>query len=260
MLQLRLGIDLASLRMPLKAGIAQAGALGVAAVEIDLRHDLKPRELSETGVRHLLKLLEDQRLRVAAVAFPTRRGYGTAEGLDQRVAATQEAMSLAAKLGTRVVVNHVGHVPADLNSGEGPLLLQTLRDLGRHGQRIGATLAARTGGQSGADLAQLIQTLPGGTLGVDFDPAGLIINGFAPADALQVLAPHVLHVHARDAVHDPATARGQETPLGQGAADFPTLLAILEERAYRGYVTVACGPTSQPVAEIAQAVEYLRKL
>ena len=44
---------------------------------------------------------------------------------------------------------------------EWDLLVQVLADLGRHGQRVGAVLAAETGSESGADLARLIQEQEG---------------------------------------------------------------------------------------------------
>jgi sugar phosphate isomerase/epimerase len=74
-----------------------------------------------------------------------------------------------------------------------------------------------------------------------------------------VLAPYVLHVHAKDGVRDLAIGRGLEVPVGRGVADFPTLLGVLEQRDYRGYFTLErTGENS--VFEIGQAVKYLRSL
>ena len=61
--------------MPFKQALATAAEIGAEAVEINARSDLKPGELSRTGVRHLRKMLADLNLKVAAVNFPTRRGY-----------------------------------------------------------------------------------------------------------------------------------------------------------------------------------------
>ena len=95
MLHLRIGIVTASLRQPLRTALQTAARLGAAAVEIDARGELRPDELSETGRRQLRKLLDDLGLKVAAVAFPTRRGYDVADDLDRRVAATKQAMQMA---------------------------------------------------------------------------------------------------------------------------------------------------------------------
>jgi sugar phosphate isomerase/epimerase len=140
------------------------------------------------------------------------------------------------------------------------MLVEVLSDLGRHGEHVGALLAARTGSESGEDLARLIDALPAGTIGVDFDPGNLIINGFSASESLQHLGSHVLHVHAKDGVRDLAIGRGLEVPLGRGSADFPTLLGALEERGYRGYFTLERASASDPLGEIAQAVKFLRAL
>jgi sugar phosphate isomerase/epimerase len=69
-----------------------------------------------------------------------------------------------------------------------------------------------------------------------------------------------LHVHARDAVRDPARGRGLEVALGRGSADFPALLGALANFRYQGYFTIARDGAADPQAEIAQAVEYLTQI
>jgi len=242
----------------LKQAIKRAAELGAEAVEIDARGEVRPRELSQTGVRHLRKMLEDYNLRVCAIGFQTRHGYNVYENLDRRVAATKEAMELAYKLGCDVVVNHVGQLPSSQEGPEWELLVETLADVGEHGQHAGSTLAARTGAESGEDLAALIAVLPQGALGVDLDPGRLIVNGHSVEDAAIALGKNVLHVHATDGVRDLAQGRGTQTLLGQGAVDFPELLGILEEQGYRGYFTVERPLAEKPALEIRQSVDYLR--
>jgi sugar phosphate isomerase/epimerase len=258
--QLKIGIQLASLRMPLQKAITAAARLGASAIEIDARNQLRPAELSRTGARQILKVLDDFGLKVAAVGFLTRRGYGTADEIEGRIAATKDALKMAYQLGAPVVVNQIGRVPAEPQGAEWNLLVETLADLGRFGQRTGAMLAAQTGTESGADLARLIDALPPGSIGVDLDPGNLILNDFSPREATSALGSHIMHVHATDAVRDLARGRGAETPLGRGTADFPELLGALEERNYRGYVTVARHNADDPLAEIGAAVQYLRNL
>jgi sugar phosphate isomerase/epimerase len=48
--------------------------------------------------------------------------------------------------------------------------------------------------------------------------------------------------------------------LGRGTADFPTLLGLLEEHAYRDWLTIERRHSSQPAEDIANAVQYLRSL
>jgi hypothetical protein len=72
-LQIKVGIRLASLRLPFRQALVMAKQLGAEAVEIDARSELRPEELTHTGVRQVRKLLDDVALRVSAVTFRTHR-------------------------------------------------------------------------------------------------------------------------------------------------------------------------------------------
>lgn len=258
--QVKVGIQLASLRQPFKKALHTAARLGADAVEIDARGELRPGELTQTGIRQLRKLLEDLNLRISAVGFSTRRGYNVADQLDRRVEATKRAMEFAYQLGTSVVVNSIGRIPREKEGPAWTTLLQVLADLGQHGQRVGALLAAETGPDPPELLGDLIDALPPGALCVNFDPGNLIINDYSPREAVRLLGPHIHHTHAKDGVRDLAQGRGIETPLGRGAADFPELLGALEEFGYRGYFTIERQHARDPITEIGYAVEYLRNL
>ena len=257
---LKIAVDLASLRLPFKPALLAAKRLGAEAVEIDARGEINPQQLSHSGRRQLRKLLDDLDLRVAAVSFRTRRGYDSAQDLERRIEATKRAMEFAYSLSASLVVNAVGRVP---EKSEGPTwttLVEALTDLGGYGQHVGATLAAETGSEAGADLARLLAALPPGALAACLNPGNLIINGFSSLDAVQALGADIRYVHAKDGVRDLAQGRGVETLLGRGAADFPALLGALEEHGYRGYWTVVRERSENPLAEIGQAVSYLQSL
>lgn len=256
----RVGIQLASLRLPFKQALLTAGRLGAQSVEIDARTELRPEEVSVTGLRQIRKMLSDANLSVATVRFATRRGYHVADDLDRRVAATKAAMRLAYELRAPFVVNSIGRVPSEPSGEAWELLVQVLADLANFGARAGAIFIARTGTEDGPTLARLLSTLDAGSIGVDFDPAGLIENGFSVDEAVQTLGSYVRHVRARDAVRDPSRGRGVEVQLGRGSVDFPALLGALENFAYRGDVTIERNNCDDPQREIGQAVAYLHEL
>ncbi|MGE0755905.1 MAG: sugar phosphate isomerase/epimerase family protein [Pirellulaceae bacterium] len=258
--ELKIAIQLASLNLPFKKALHTAAELGARAVEIDIRRELNPQSLTQTGLREMRKILDDRNLRVCAVTFRTQRGYNVLEELDRRVAATKEALKFAYKLGAPVVVNQVGRVPDESQGPEWDLLVQVLSDLGHFSHHIGAWLAAETGSEEPANLARLIQALPAGAIAVTLDPGNLVVNGFSVRSALASLGRHVLHVHAKDGVRDLAQGRGIEVPLGRGSVDFPDLIASLEEHDFRGYYTIERERCANPVLEIGQAVQYLRSL
>src|SRR5687768_9847990 len=142
MLQMKIGIQLASLRLPFKKALATAARLGADAVEIDARGEIKPADFTRSAARQVRKMLDDLNLRVCAVSFRTRHGYNVAENLEARVEATKDAMRMAYDLGANVVINQVGRIPSEAQGPAWELLVQSLADLGRHGQHIGALLAA----------------------------------------------------------------------------------------------------------------------
>lgn len=258
--ELKIGIQLNSLAMPLKRGLETAARLGADAVEIDARQHLNPKEMSRTAVRQLRKLLDDLNLKVCAVGFHTRRGYNVVEKLQERVEATKRAMDVAYALGAAVVVNQIGLVSPESEGRDWDLLVEVLGELGRHAHHCGAFLAAETGSESGPDLARLMDALPDGSMGVTLNPGNLIVNSFSPSEAIQSLGPHIMYVRAKDGVRDLARGRGVEVALGRGSADFPTLLGALEEYAYRGYFTVDREHADDPIGEVGMAVEYLRNM
>lgn len=246
--------------MPLAKALPLAGKLGADAVEIDARWSLPPSEMTQTAARQLRKALDDHRLRVCSISYFTRRGYNVLQDLDARIAGTKKAMEMAYALGASVVVNDIGHIPTEQEGQSWNLLVEVLTDLGRHGQRVGAFLAAHTGSAPPADLARLIKALPEGSIGVDLDPGQLVSSGFSSLEAVEQLAPHILHVRATDGVYDLSRRRGMEVALGRGSVDFPSLLGALEERDYRGYFTLQRTKSEDPAYEIGQAVQYLRNL
>ncbi len=258
---LKIAIQLATLRLPFKKALLTAARLGASAVEIDGRHQVRPEDLSGTGLRQVRKMLDDLDLRVSAIRFRTQRGYQVEDDLERRVAATKNAMTMAYQLGAKVVVNQVGAVPAEGEDTQGwDLMCDVLHDLGRHAQQAGAWLAAETGSESGTDLLRLVDALPDGSLGITFNPGNLIINGFSAQEALDHLGKHVMYVHAKDAVRDLAIGRGLEVPLGRGTADIPTLVAVLAERGYHGYFAIERDNAENPVEEVGMAVEYLSNM
>jgi 3-dehydroshikimate dehydratase len=257
---LKIGIQIASLGLPLKQAAPVVAEWGVQAIELDARRGFTAGDASQTALRQLRKMLADHRLRVSAVSYATRRGYDTAEDLDRRVEGTKWAMALAASLGAPVVVNRVGDVPARPEGPAWSMLVDVLHDLGRFGQHTGAMLAAETGGESPNALKQLIEALPAGSLCIDLDPGNLLVHGQSPVEVIQTLGPHILHVHATDGVRDLARGRGQLVPLGRGMADWPALLGALEEQDYRGDFTIARREADDPRYELHAAVKYLRSL
>lgn len=260
MLELKTAIRLESLRQPFKKALVTAAGLGAEGVEINGRTELRPADMSRTAVRHLRKMLSDLNLKVSAIHFPTRRGYGVTEDLERRIDATKSAMTMAYELGCNVVVSKIGTVPRDPEHPQWTTLVQALTDLGNFSQKSGAWLAAEAGSEDGETLKQLIDSLPLHSLTVDFDPGDFLINGFDVNEAMKKLGAHVTSFRARDAVHDLSQGRAVEVQLGRGSIDWPCLLGTLEEHNYRGYLTIQRDTEENSIVQCGEAIEYLTNL
>ncbi len=245
----------------LRRAIAMAGRMGANAVQIDARRDIRPSELSATGVRQLRKMLDDCNLRVASVRFQTRRGYDSPDDLSRRIDATKEAMTMAYKLGATLVVNQIGNVPESPEDPRYQSLAAVMSDLGRFGAHTGAFLAAETGTEPGERLEKLLGNDNGAYVAVALNPGKLIVNRFDVQEAIRSLRNRIRTVHAVDGVVDLAAGRGITVPVGQGTADFPAVLAALEDFQYTGDLVVGDDePDQGSLSNASDTIEYLKNI
>jgi sugar phosphate isomerase/epimerase len=256
---LRVGIQIASLRMPFKQALLAASQMGAEAIEIDARSGLRPSDVVGTALRQVRKLIQDLNLRVASVRYATRRGYDCEDELDRRIDGTKQAMRLAYDLGANVVVNHCGTVPASPEDPAFGMLKHVLSDLGLHSQRVGAFLACETGSEPLNQLVDLLDVVPEGSVGITLNPGNLLVNGY-DLSGLERSARHIMLVHAKDAVPDRSRGRGTEVALGRGLAEFPEIAGVLEEHHYPGYFIVEQDNPRNPIQDIATAVEFLKNM
>ncbi len=274
---LKIAVQTKCLAQPLKQALHTAGEVQADGVQIDLRQELPPAELSDTALRQVRKMLDDLNLRVGSTAFPTRRGYANPEELDRRLEATVEAMRASSRLGARVMLIALGPLPdpeppttsesfrvarPEFSKGaeSRTTLVEALTALAMQANRHGVQLALQCPAAHPADLKTLLEELPEGLIGVDLSPADLILNGQDLRLYAETLGARVLHVFANDAVRGLGGAAGNDVELGRGTADFPELLGLLEEYDYRNWITVERRSSRHPAEALATAIQYLRSL
>jgi sugar phosphate isomerase/epimerase len=260
MSKIKLGVRGKSFGVPLRRALEEARQLRVTGIELDAAGDLSPRSLSQTGRRELLHLLRGHGLSVTALNCPLRHGFDVAENLQPRLEHVKEVMSLSYDLGPRLVIVQAGRIPEQADDPRDGLMKEALLALGQHGDRVGATLALETGLEAGETLRAFLDRLDTGSLGVNFDPANLLMNGFTVYDAVKALAGRVRQVHAKDARPSTASRSAQEVPLGHGDIDWLLFLGTLEEIDYRGWLVVEREGGANPLHDVAAGVKFLRRL
>ena len=258
--RLKFAVRLESLGGPLRRAIREAQRLGVTGVQVDAAGDLAPHALSQSGRKAFGHLLRSHNLELTAMGCPLRRGLDTAEDLQQRIDHVEAVLGLSVDLGARVAIVQAGRVPEKPDDPRGPRLAEALRALGRHGERIGAVLALETGLESGAALGAFLDRLGTDGLGVNLDPANLLMGGFDPYESTRALRGRVVHSNARDARMTGPSRTTQEVPLGHGDIDWVRYLAALEVIECRGWLTVARSGGEDRVADVATGLRLLARL
>jgi L-ribulose-5-phosphate 3-epimerase len=256
----RIAVRLESLGQPLRRALEAAKRMGVPGVQVDAIGDLDPRTLSATGRREFRNLLRAYNVELTALGCPLRHGLDVPEGLEERIDLLRQAMVLSFDLGPRLTIVEAGRVQEEESNPRRLLQKEALLTLGQHGDRVGAVLALETGLESGPVLRRFLDGFDTGGLGVNLDPANLMMHGFDLYEAIRVLREKVVHVHAKDARQSGASRQAQEVPLGHGDIDWLLFLSTLEEIEYRGWLTIERESGDNRVADISGGVEFLRRL
>jgi sugar phosphate isomerase/epimerase len=257
---LKLAVVLESLGRPVREALDIAATLGVTGVQVDAAGPLAPSQLTQTGRREFRHLLRARGLELVALGCPLRHGFDHAEGLEARVELVRQTLSLAYDLGPRVVIAYGGPLDLDEKHPAFPFLHDSLTDLARHGDRVGATLALETGVEALETVPLLLARFDSAGLGLNLDPASLLLHRHDPLTAVRAWKERIVHVHARDARPGRPDRGAIEVPLGAGDVDWIAFLGALEEVGYRGALTIKRGPTADPRGELLAGVRFLRRL
>jgi sugar phosphate isomerase/epimerase len=92
----------------------------------------------------------------------------------------------------------------------------------------GLQLGLETGQESAETLCEALKDLDAHNLGVNFDPANMILYGMGdPIEAFKMLESNVFQVHIKDALQTRTPgAWGREVAAGQGEVDWPAFFDI----------------------------------
>jgi L-ribulose-5-phosphate 3-epimerase len=140
-----------------------------------------------------------------------------------------EVARLAGGLGLPLVTFHAGFLPHDRADPERARMLVRLREVIDAFAAHGVAVAFETGQEPAATLAECLAELERPSVGINFDPANLILYGAGePVAAIGLLAPWVRQVHVKDALPSGRAGEwGREVPVGEGAVDWVRFLAAV---------------------------------
>lgn len=169
-------------------------------------------------------------------------GFIPAATREEREARTREVSDFAAAIGVKSIACHIGFVPEDAADPDYAAVREMVRRICDHAAAHGQTFALETGQEPAHVLMHFLKEVDRDNIGINFDPANMILYGTGdPIEALDILAPKVISVHAKDGDWPPKDipgALGTERPLGQGSVGMERFVAKLKEIGYKGPLNI----------------------
>lgn len=182
---------------------------------------------------------------------------------DERVEDLILGSDFGKKLGVTQIATHAGFLPENPMSDLYKDVLEVLRKIASHCQENGQYFLFETGQETPVTLRRTIEDIGLPNLGINLDPANLILYGKAnPVDALDTFGQYVRDVHGKDGCY-PTNGRelGEEKPLGKGKVNYPAFIARLKEIGYDGPITIEREiEGDQQIKDILMAKEMLEEL
>jgi len=262
---LKIGVALWSLgptpdEAALRRSLETAAEIGVKAVQPWCVGDcvLDPDRCVGEKRRAMRRLIESYGLAVsgfcAQLSGPSGLGgLRDREGLEARVEKTKKALELAADLGGPVVTTHPGAIPEDPANPTYQTLVESIGEIGRHGEKVGACFAIETGQEPAEVLRGFLEKLALPNVKVNYDPANMLRHG--TVEGVKVLGDWIVHTHAKD--RHPET---RKPTVGQGAVPWDEYIGALKSIGYDGWYAIEDESGADDVVESVRAgKEFLQR-
>jgi sugar phosphate isomerase/epimerase len=242
--------------------IAEAGA--------DCVHLAIAPALGNAGSQYLAKVAKSKlKMTATMINFP-QEDYSTLESIkktggivpddcwwDNRELALR-AIELTAELKVRFLSMHFGFVDMQ-NPVKAKTLIERTRMLADKAGEHKVTLLMETGQESADELRGFIEKLHHPALGVNFDPANMILYGKGnPVEAVGVLGPWIKHVHIKDALPTKTPGEwGTEVVWGTGEVNAAEFLKALKLVDFAGALAVEREGGDDHLGDIKAAIDKL---
>ena len=167
--------------------------------------------------------------------------------------------ALAHELGLKLVTFHAGLLPHEVKDPNFARMLRRLEETADVFEAANIALGLETGQETAPVLVQLLQKLNRRNVGVNFDPANMILYDKGnPIAALRVLGPWIRQVHIKDARRTKVPGTwGEEVAAGTGEVDWQAFFATLRDLNYTGDFVIEREAGTQRVTDIRTAKDMV---
>jgi sugar phosphate isomerase/epimerase len=180
---------------------------------------------------------------------------------EQNLKNIRACAALAKKMGLKLVTFHAGFLPPDDSHPTFAKMLQRLDEVADIFMVQNILLGLETGQETAPELADLLHKLNHPNIGVNFDPANMIMYDKGdPVKALHILAPWIRQVHIKDAKRTKVPGTwGEEVPVGKGEVDWRAFFSTFKHVIFNVNLAIEREYGTSRVADIRTAREVVEK-
>ncbi len=188
----------------------------------------------------------------------------------------REAVEIAKKLNAKVIRVFSGDASGEENVAFDEALgwiVEGLKAGAALAEKADITLALENHGLfagKAQQVAQVIGAVGSPALAATLDTGNFLLVGENPTEAVRQLADKAALIHFKDfkavgsevtqRVYKATTGQGyQGTIIGQGDVDLPTIVSILHDRGYNGYLSIEFEGPGDPLASVEASINYVNE-
>jgi sugar phosphate isomerase/epimerase len=168
---------------------------------------------------------------------------------------------VAKKLKLKLVTFHAGFLPHEETDPTFKKMLERLDVVADIFMVHNILVGLETGQETAPELAELLHKLGHPNIGVNFDPANMILYDKGdPVKALHTLAPWIRQVHIKDARRTKVTGTwGEEVTVGKGEVDWRMFFTTFKQVIFNANLAIEREAGNQRVADIRAAKVVVEK-
>ncbi|NIA06313.1 MAG: TIM barrel protein [Actinobacteria bacterium] len=194
---------------------------------------------------------------------PVTLGLVPVEYRTERIAALKQSADFAKKIGVPAIITHCGFIPENMTDPLYDGVVQAIGEVAQYCESLGLEFWFETGQETPVVLLRTIERLGTGNLGINLDPANLLMYGKGnPLDALDVFGQYVRNVHVKDGMcPSNGDELGCEVQVGQGKVRWPEFIKRLKKIGFDGELIIEREIEQGPEQnrDILQTIENLRR-